>query len=393
MEQTVLKICIFPWQNASRDKRELSACRELGLTPLVMAKGEETDWYREDGVSGFRVLRFTTRPLGKKILAPLNWVATMLCWAWCARKLKPTVISGHDIVALLIGWMSTIGIPKAKKPKLVYDSHEFELGRNEKRSKLHLFCLKHLERFLMKRCAFSIMVNDAIADEVQKIHGLQERPIVVRSTPNRWTVYPEVCREVRQKLLGAMQSPRDMLLMYHGGVMRGRGVEMLLQEVRKNPHVCAVILGNGEQGYLNALKAQAESLDVADRVLFHPAVPLEELWKYAGAADVGMILAPAIVANHLYSLPNKFFENIQSETPVICPCYPAMKPIVDRYGIGLTCNPTSLEDIDRCVEKMRTDKAFYAQCKENLKIAKEDLCWEKEKTTLIEAYQKTVGLF
>ena len=391
MEKIVLKICIFPWQSESRDKRELSACRELGLTPLVMAKGEEHDWYREDEVSGFRVLRFTTRPLGTRIPAPVNWVATMLCWAHCARKLKPAVISGHDIVALTIGWMSTIGIPKAKKPKLVYDSHEFELGRNEKRSKLHLFCLKHLERFLMKRCAFSIMVNDAIADEVQKIHKLKERPIVVRSTPNRWTVDSEVCRNTRQILLEAMRSPRDMLLMYHGGVMRGRGVEILLQEVQHNPAVCAVILGNGEQDYLNALKARAEALDVADRVLFHPAVPLEELWKYVGAADVGMILAPAIVANHLYSLPNKFFENIQSETPVICPCYPAMKPIADRYGIGLTCDPTSLEDIDRCVEKMRTDKTFYAQCKENMKKAKEDLCWEKEKSVLTKAYRDVMA--
>ena len=391
MGNRVLKICYTPWQNESRDKRELSVCRELGLEPLVMTEGNAHDWYREDTVSGFPVLRFSTMPLGKIARFRINRFVSVFTWAWCARKLKPAIISGHNIRSLFIGWLSTIGIPKAKKPKLVYDSHEFELGRNEKRSKLHLFCLKHLERFLMKRCAFSIMVNDSIADEVQKIHKLKERPIVVRSTPNRWTVDSEVCRNTRQTLLEAMSSPREMLLMYHGGVIQGRGVEMLLQEVQRNPAVCAVILGNGEQDYLNALKARAEALDVADRVLFHPAVPLEELWKYVGAADVGMILAPAIVANHLYSLPNKFFENIQSETPVICPCYPAMKPIVDQYGIGLTCDPASLEDIDRCVEIMRTDKTFYAQCKENLKKAKEDLCWEKEKSVLTEAYRNVMA--
>lgn len=44
-----------------------------------------------------------------------------------------------------------------------------------------------------------------------------------------------------------------------------------------------------------------------------------------------------------------------------------------------------------CVERMRTDKAFYAQCKENLKIAKCDLCWEKEKEVLKEAYQKVIN--
>ena len=67
-----------------------------------------------------------------------------------------------------------------------------------------------------------------------------------------------------------------------------------------------------------------------------------------------------------------------------------MKPIVDQYGIGLTCDPTDLEEVNQCVEKMRTDKAFYAHCKENLKKAKEDLCWEKEKEILMDAYCKTM---
>ena len=390
MNNRILKICYTPWCNASRDKRELSACRELGLEPLVMTEGEDGDWYREDTVDGFPVLRFSTRPLGKIARFRINRFACVFTWAWCARRLEPMMISGHNIRGLFIGWLSTVGLPKEKKPKLVYDSHEFELGRNRKRSKLELFFVKHLERFLMKRCAFSIMVNDAIADEVQKIHGLKQRPIVVRSTPNRWTVAPEVCREVRSQLLGAMQAPREMLLMYHGGVMKGRGVEMLLQEVQHNPQVCAVILGNGQQDYMEQLKAMAESLGVTDRALFHPAVPLEVLWKYVGAADVGMVTVPAVARSYYYMLPNKFFENIQSETPVICSNFPAVAPIVEQYGIGLTCDPTDLEDIDRCVETMRTDRDFYAQCRENLKKAKEDLCWEREKQGLMDAYRNAV---
>ena len=86
-------------------------------------------------------------------------------------------------------------------------------------------------------------------------------------------------------------------------------------------------------------------------------------------------------------LPNKFFENIQSETPIICSDFPAVAPIVKEYGIGLTCDPTDLDQLNACVEKMRTDKVFYAQCKENLKKAKKDLCWENEKKALKDAYR------
>lgn len=386
----VLKLTIATWESESRDKRELSACRELGLEPLVMARGEQDDRLREDEVGGFRVLRLSPRPFGANLPKRIRQLCSILSWAWYARKLQPAVISGHDIEALTIGWISTLALPKSRKPKLVYDSHEFELGRNEKRSKLKLFLLKHLECFLMKRCAFSIMVNDAIADEVQRIHRLKKRPIVVRSTPEKWTVDPQVCWEIRRELEAAMEDPREMLLMYHGNVMRGRGIEMLLQVTKENPNVCAVVLGNCRDNYLDELKEMAQNLGVAERVLFHPAVPLKELWKYVGAADVGMVTVPAVVKSYYYMLPNKFFENIQSETPIICSNYPAVSPIVEKYNIGLLCDPTIPEQINACVEKLRVDKAFYSQCKENLKIAKEELCWEKEKQGLMDAYCKAL---
>ena len=172
--------------------------------------------------------------------------------------------------------------------------------------------------------------------------------------------------------------------------MPGRGIETLLEVVGKNNNVCAVILGNGEAKYLECLKQQAQQIGVAGRVAFHPAVPIEELWKYAGAADVGMVTGIAVAKSYFYSLPNKFFENIQSETPVICSDFPAIAPIVEKYQIGLTCNPTDIKEINSCVERMRTDKQFYAKCRENMKIAKRELCWEKEKEILKSAYKRIV---
>ena len=38
------------------------------------------------------------------------------------------------------------------------------------------------------------MVNDSIADEVQRIHGLRERPVVV-DIPNYWNIDESVKRE------------------------------------------------------------------------------------------------------------------------------------------------------------------------------------------------------
>lgn len=381
----ILKICCAEWNNASRDKRELSVCRELGQQVMVLAKGTPEDKGRADSVDGFEVRRYSTRPLGAGCPASINRVVSLFTWAaYTRRVLKPQIISGHDLSGLLIGWMSNIG--RKDKAKLIYDSHEFELGRNTNRSRLQLFCVKHLERFLMTRCAFSIMVNDSIADEVQRIHKLEQRPIVVRSTPEKWTIDPAEIQKVRREYAAAFCS-ENPILMYHGAVTSGRGIEKLLEVVKAMPEVNAVILGNGSEHYLGGLKKLAAEYGIEKRVLFHPAVPIGELWKYVGAADIGMVTIPAVVKSYYYMLPNKFFENVQSETPVIGSDFPEITRLVHQYGLGLLCNPESTEEICACVNRMITDQELYNTCKQNTLKAKEALCWEKEKQVLKAAYE------
>lgn len=199
----VLKVCGGTWENASRDKRELSTYRDLGADVAVLAKGNNDDKGRIETVDGFKVYRYSTRPLGSRVPSPLNRLVSLFTWARFVKKIGPDIISGHDLMpGLTISWISTL--LNKNKPKLIYDSHEFELGRNTNRGKLAALAIKHWEKFLMKRCVYSIMVNDSIADEVQRIHRIKERPIVVRSTPDFWTIDPEACLETRNNLLDAL---------------------------------------------------------------------------------------------------------------------------------------------------------------------------------------------
>lgn len=391
MSKRVLKICGLEWVNASRDKRELSVCRELGLDVLVMAKGKPGDRFKEDEVDGFPVMRFSSRPI-KWLPRLLNRVVSLFLWAHDARKLKPDIITGHNLVGLGIGWISTWFQAKEKKPALVYDSHEFEIGRSEKRSGLATWLITHLERFLMNKCAFSIMVNDNIADEVQRIHGLKTRPVVVRSTPERWTLDDEAILNQRKKICAELGIPCDsFIIMYHGMLMPQRNVEALLDAVARNDNVYGLIVGDSApSSFGDVLKEYAEKLGIRDRVYFHPAVDMIELPNYIAAASVGLILHKKYASNAEYSLPNKFFENIQGLTPVISTNTAVLDRYIKEYGIGISVDITNDEDVDNAIRKLQNDSDYYLQCKKNLAIAKEKLCWEKEKTQLANAYQKII---
>ena len=198
----MLKIVCNEWVNASRDKRDLSAAREAGFDVAVMAKGGRGDKMREENVDGFRVYRCSTRPV-KWFPNSLNRIVSALQWVIYARRYGADVLNCHDLGALGIGWLSSLFMGKDRRPKLIYDSHEFELGRctSKKRGKIKLWCIAKAEKFLMKRCVFSMIPGDWAADEVQRIHGLAKRPIVVRNIPGKWNIDPAVCAEKRKEIL------------------------------------------------------------------------------------------------------------------------------------------------------------------------------------------------
>lgn len=382
----VLKIALSEWENASRDKRELSVIKELGAEVLVLAKGNNTGIV--DQVDGFNVYRMSTRPLGNHVPNAVNRIISIFTWAYQARKMAPQVISGHDMIALFIGYLSTILVNKKKRPKLVYDSHEFELGRNTKRCKFQILIITYLERFIIKKCEFTIVVNSSIADEVQKIHKLKERPVVVRNIPEFWKIDTKVCEDMRYKLLRGMKENVKVLLIYHGMLGEGRGIETLLEAVTEIKDAGLIILGNcSSKKYKEELVIKAEKNNIFNRVLFFDAVPIKELWKYVGAADVSMVSIVPIVKSYYYALPNKLFESIQSLTPIIASDLPEIKKIVQSYKIGLLNKPDDVEDIVRCINTMKENKTQYKLFKKNLEIAKQELCWEEEKKILLKAYQ------
>ncbi|WP_295586069.1 glycosyltransferase [uncultured Subdoligranulum sp.] len=389
MSKLVLKVCIGKWDSASRDKRELAACRELGLYTLVLAGGEPGDHGQSDIVDGFEVLRYATRPLGENASTKLNWVATYVLWLRAMRKIRPDIITAHDLKALKIAWLYVRSVPQRDRPALIYDAHEFEIGRNTngKRGQLATWRVKQEEGFLMKRCAFSIVVNDSIADALQQVHHLEQRPVVVRSTPALWVRDEDAISRNRRAMLTEMPGVR-YLLMSHGAIIRARGIPALIRAASRYSDIGLVLMGMQEdRTFIKELQQLAEKCGLGGRILFCPAVSQQHLAEYVGAADLEVMMIEPVVQSYYYALPNKFFESIQAEVPVIASDLPEMRRIIDQYHIGLCCKPNDVEELCQCIDKLREDTEFYACCKENLKIAKQDLCWEKEKLVLQKAYR------
>ena len=378
-----VKLVPIEFINQTRDYRELQAVREIGdINIIVVAKGSCSNIIEHDF---YQLHTLTTRPL-KFIPVKVNRIISFFLWARYIRKLKVDIISCHNIIALAIGYISTLGIKH--KPKLIYDSHEFEFGRNSKRGKFASFCVLLAERFLIKRCVFSIMVNDTIADAVQKLHKLKERPLVVRNISNYIEVDGSVVQQQRERYNTLFHFEKaDFIVLYHGAIVNGRGIENTIKAIANIKGLKCIILGFGEDAYIQNLKNMIVANHLERIVVFHDAVPQDELWKYVGAVDVGVVMIDNICLSYYYSLPNKFFQNVQVHTPIIGSDFPEIKRMIEKYNIGLVCKADSPEALRTAIMRLKDDKALYNTFKENLKIASKELCWENEKKILIDAYK------
>lgn len=383
-----LKIVLGDWRNASRDKRELKVAKELGYDILVIASTKESRNIYKDEVDGFSVLRIPTRKFGVgQVRTYLGYIYGLKIYLRESKNMSPSIISGHNYGALLVGYLSQRN--RQHKAKLVYDSHEYELCQSKKRSWLAYHMVKLIEGFLVHRADINMMVTDSIADEVQKIYALKERPLVIRNVPERLESHKNIVEKNRREFLEHLDICNDgIIIMFHGGLAPNRGIEQAILAAARVMGVGLVIMGYAlENRYKESLVELVNSHNICERVYFKDAVPFNELYDYVAATDIGIVLTQDVCSNFRYSLPNKLFENIQAGTPVIGSNFPEIGGIISKYKVGIKITPDDVQALVDAISFMRDNKKQYECFKENVRKAREELCWQEEKKKLIAAIQ------
>ena len=273
-------------------------------------------------------------------------------------------------------------VAKIRNAPVIQDSHEYFTGVPELiHNPLKRKTWKVLERFCYPRVDELITVNQSIAQSFEKeyhrkVHIIRNVPKKV-SLPNR-----------RSKAELGIHADKHILLLQGAGINLQRGAEELVLSMEFLDDTLLYIIGSGD--VIQDLKKIVKDKSLQDKVKFLNRMPYHELLEHTHHADLGFSLDKPHSLNYRLSLPNKIFDYIQAQTPVIASDIPEVKHIIQKYDIGLIINNHQPETIAKNIQAALQDKERYQKWQENLKFAADKLTWKNEKQILLELLRKYV---
>lgn len=285
---------------------------------------------------------------------------------------KASIIFAEDIYTLPL----TVIFGKIKRATIYYDSRElfgYLAGLKEKRSKQTFW--KWIEKFFIKKVDNVLVTGPMDAEFLKKEYKIKNL-ILLRNLPRYYK--PELKLDLRSHL---QIDKLKKIILYQGVLVKGRGVEKIFSVLNQLPDNVFVIAGGGE--FEQHYRKLSEEMKVADKVFFLGKLTQDELPKITASADIGVSLIENLSISYYHALPNKLFEYIMAEVPVVVSNLPQMKEIVEKYDVGYSVEFDDDSEIISTLKKLTEDSGLYERKKQNCQIASQELNWEKEVTTLL----------
>lgn len=286
---------------------------------------------------------------------------------------KASIIFAEDIYTLPLA----VIFGKLKRSKIYYDSRElFGYLAGLKDNKFKQAFWKWVEKLFIKQADYVMVTGPLDGEFLKKEYGIKNL-ILLRNLPRYYK--PEIKLDLHSHL---QIKKSNKIILYQGVLLRGRGIEKIFSVLNEIPDCIFVIAGGGE--FENFYRKLAEDMNVSDKVIFLGKLTQDDLPKITGSVDVGVSLIENVSVSYYYALPNKLFEYIMADVPVVVSNLPQMKEIVDKYDVGYAVDFNSNDELIAAIKKLIEDENLHESKKQNCRIASQELNWEKEVTNLLQ---------
>lgn len=265
-----------------------------------------------------------------------------------------------------------------RKP-IVYDSHEYftEVPELVNRPKVKRIW-ERIEQIIVPQLSEGYTVCQSIADIYHKKYQTPFK--VVRNVPSLFPV------KLSDKAFIPPFPLNNPVVIYQGAINLGRGIEEAILAMHHLENVTLAIIGIGD--HFESCRKLVIDEGLSGKITIIGRVPFSELQKITRFATIGLTVEKDMGLNYRFALPNKLFDYIQSEVPILASSLPEIKRIVEDYSVGYIISDTTPENIAKGITTMLNEVESYQQWKDNCRKAKKELCWENEQKVINSLYER-----
>lgn len=266
---------------------------------------------------------------------------------------------------------------RLKRKKMVYDSHELftEVPELQHRRRTKAIW-QHIEQLFVPRLTVATTVCQSIAQYYRAKYSVDFQ--VVRNVPELVSVLPSSAHIPVNK-------QQQHYILYQGTFNVDRGLEQLIEAMQWIDNACLILVGYGPLD--NKLRQLAEQLLPANKYWFVGRVSPDQLLQYTQLATIGCSLELDSGLNYRFALPNKMFDYIHAQIPVLVSNLPEMKQLVEEFGVGKVLHQTSPQAIAEAITALLANKEQLQTFRNNCAQARQHLSWQRESEIVMEIYQ------
>lgn len=357
-------------EHDSRVRREARALLRGGHEVVVLHAPRSPDGLGEE-LDGFALRSVAPPAWTRRLPSPVRRSLLLLAFVSELRRLRPDAVHAHDAAMLVPGVVGA----RLTGARLVYDSHEYATGVPY-RERLWAWAVGTVERLLIGRTDAVITVSDGIAERLRERYRLADLPAVVRNLPDPEETDPAF---EAPDLRAALGVPAEAPLILHlGAVARDRGGATLVRAVARVPEAHLLFLGADDSGFAAGLGEVAAAEGVTERVHFRASVPVEQIRAHTRQASVGVTLLEDTCENHRLALPNKLFEYLAAEVPLVASDLPEMRRALSGRPATALVDPASPASVAAGIETALADEA---------EIPPSPFEWEEDAGRLVDLYE------
>ena len=370
--KSILILSLTPFDcNRSRIIKEyLSLLKEFSPLLVALNNGKQLEYETVQGVSVKRI-RLNTKYLPKyfifQILKFLEFGLKILKY-----YKNYNIIDCHCLISLIIGSF----YKKKYNAKLVFNAHELETERSGL-SKIRKFIYKIIENKLIYKCDAVIVVSDSIKDWYMDKYKIKN-VFCIYNSPNYIDFERSNYFREKYKLLES-----DKIFLYQGMFFPKRGIELLCKAFKKMLNTDNYLVFMGKGPLLDEIKKQALN---NNHIFLHDAVPQNELYKYTSSASFGLSIIENTSLSYEYCMPNKLFEYIMYQIPVIVSNGKDQAAFVNNNRVGYVLNNYSDDSLFELINTI--DYSKYDELIKNIKKIKYYISWNNQEKNYCDIYKK-----